>query len=58
MQLTGSEHAGRILLDWARARLQLVKVMPRDYKRVITAEATARAQGREVEFAEFVGATS
>ncbi len=58
VQLTGSEHAGRLLLDWDRARLQFVKIMPRDYKRVITAEATARAQGREVEFAELVGATS
>ena len=35
----------------------MVKVMPRDYKRVITAEAAARAQGRDVQFAELVGVT-
>ena len=29
--------------------------MPRDYKRVLTAQAVAAAQGRPVEFAELVG---
>ena len=33
-----------------------VKVMPRDYKRVLAAEAAARAEGRDVGFAELVGA--
>ena len=33
-----------------------VKVMPRDYKRVLLAEAKARAENREPEFAELVGA--
>ena len=37
---------------------RFVKVMPRDYSRVLTAEASARAEGREVEFHELVGATS
>jgi hypothetical protein len=32
--------------------------MPRDYKRVLAAEARARAEGREPTFAELVGATS
>ena len=32
-----------------------VKVMPRDYKRVMLAEAKARAENREPEFAELVG---
>jgi glutamate synthase (ferredoxin) len=58
VQLTGSDHAGRLLLDWNRARRMFVKIMPRDYKRVITAEAAARAQGREVQFAELVGAAA
>ena len=33
-----------------------VKVMPRDYKRVLTAQAVAASEGRPVEFAELVGA--
>jgi glutamate synthase domain-containing protein 3 len=37
---------------------RFVKVMPRDYKRVLVAEARARAEGREPTFAELVGATS
>ena len=32
-----------------------VKVMPRDYKRVLLAEAKARAENREPDFAELVG---
>ena len=40
----------------AHTREQFVKVMPRDYKRVLAAEAAARAEGRDVEFAELVGA--
>jgi hypothetical protein len=35
-----------------------VRVMPRDYQRVLLAEARARAEGREPTFAELVGATS
>ena len=55
IQLTGSEHAATLLMNWTETRKQFVKVMPRDYKRVLTAEAAARAQGRTVEFAELVG---
>ena len=33
-----------------------VKVIPRDYKRVLMAEARARAENREPAFAELVGA--
>ncbi|MBA7703770.1 hypothetical protein ES703_112564 [subsurface metagenome] len=33
---TGSEVARRILSEWPTARSQFVKVMPIDYKRVIT----------------------
>jgi len=32
--------------------------MPRDYKRVLAAEAKARAEGREPTFTELVGTTS
>jgi glutamate synthase (NADPH/NADH) large chain len=38
---TGSAVAERLLADWERALGDLVKVMPRDYRRVL--EATARA---------------
>ena len=56
--LTGSPVARRLLDDWAATREQFVKVMPRDYKRVLEAEARARAEAREPEFAELIGAAS
>jgi hypothetical protein len=34
---------------------RFVKIMPRDYKRVLMAEARARAEGRQPTFAELVG---
>ena len=37
---------------------QIVKVIPRDYKRVLVAEAKARAEKREPRFAELVGAVN
>ena len=37
---------------------RLVKIMPKDFKRVLGAEARARAEGREPTFKELVGATS
>ena len=55
-QLTGSDVAERVLDAWPTARGQFVKVMPRDYKRVLAAEARARAESREPEFAELIGA--
>jgi glutamate synthase domain-containing protein 3 len=56
IQLTGSQYAASLLMDWNRTRKHLVRVMPRDYRRVLSAEASARAEGREVEFHELVGA--
>ena len=53
---TGSEHAARILESWRNMSALFVKVMPRDYKRVLTAQAAAAAEGRQVEFSELVGA--
>jgi glutamate synthase (ferredoxin) len=52
---TGSDHAARILDAWTATQGLFVKVMPRDYKRVLTAQAVAAAEGRPVEFAELVG---
>jgi glutamate synthase domain-containing protein 3 len=39
-------------------RPKFVKVMPKDYKRVLLAEAKAKAESREPTFAELVGNTS
>ena len=48
--------SGQAVLDrWDTARPAFVKVMPRDYKRVLMAEAKARAESREPGFAELVG---
>ena len=54
--LTGSTVAQRLLNGWSDARQHFVKVMPRDYKRVLEAEATAHAESREPEFSELIGA--
>jgi glutamate synthase (ferredoxin) len=53
---TSSQFAARILDDWSNAMQLFVKVMPRDYKRVLTAQKQAAAEGRTPDFAELVGA--
>jgi glutamate synthase (ferredoxin) len=55
---TASTHAETILKTWSTMQPKFVKVMPKDYKRVLAAEARARHEGREPTFAELVGATS
>src|SRR5881296_1048969 len=55
---TGSTYARKILDDWIELQPRFVKVMPKDYRRILLAEARARAEGREPTFAELVGATS
>jgi glutamate synthase (NADPH/NADH) large chain len=55
---TRSHYAAKILADWTTLQPKFVKVMPKDYKRVLAAEAHARQEGREPTFAELVGATS
>jgi glutamate synthase (ferredoxin) len=55
VEFTASEYAARVLRDWTTMRERFVKVMPRDYKRVLAAEARAAAEGRTAEFAELVG---
>jgi glutamate synthase (ferredoxin) len=57
-EATGSTCAAGILADWITTQPRFVKVMPRDYKRVLAAEARARAEGRDPTFTELVGATS
>jgi glutamate synthase domain-containing protein 2/glutamate synthase domain-containing protein 1/glutamate synthase domain-containing protein 3 len=53
--LTGSDQARRVLDAWSETAPLFVKVMPRDYKRVLSAQARASAEGRVVDFAEIVG---
>jgi glutamate synthase domain-containing protein 3 len=54
IQFTNSSYAARILSELESR--PFVKVMPRDFKRVLRAEAKARAESREPEFSELVGA--
>ncbi len=56
VRYTGSRLGSRILDDWSNAVPLFVKVMPRDYKRVLMAQKRAAAEGRAPEFAELVGA--
>jgi len=55
---TGSAYAARLLATWREVQSRFVKIMPKDYKRVLLAEARARSEGREPTFAELVGVTS
>ncbi len=45
---TGSAVAGRLLAAWERAQARFVKVMPKDYKRVLAAASRAELEGRDV----------
>jgi glutamate synthase domain-containing protein 3 len=44
-ELTGSPRAAYILSDWGAVVHRMVKVMPRDYKRVLTVMRSAEADG-------------
>jgi glutamate synthase (NADPH) large chain len=55
VQYTGSDFGARVLGDWDDSVRRFVKVMPRDYKRVLQAEARAAAAGRDASFTELVG---
>ena len=44
--LTGSEVAAKLLADWDPARF--TKIMPKDYKRVLSAASQAEREGRDV----------
>ena len=58
VELTGSTVGQHVLDEWNSCSGRFVKVMPRDYKRVLAAEAKARAESREPEFAELIGTGS
>ncbi len=54
---TGSELGARVLRDFDALKDVFVKVMPRDFKRVLNAQAKAAAAGREATFLELTGAS-
>ena len=58
VRYTGSTLAASLAGRWDEVRGHFVKVIPRDYKRVLMAEAKARAESREPRFAELVGAVN
>ncbi len=55
-EATGSAVAERLLSDWDAAIGRLVKVMPRDYRRVLEARAAAEARGEDVDAAVMAAA--
>jgi len=57
VRYTNSGRAVRLLADWQEESARFVKIIPRDYKRVLAAEAKARAENREPAFSELVGAS-
>ena len=56
LEYTGSQFAERVLSEWTDTVPLFVKVMPRDYKRVLKAQKLAEAEGRTPAFSELVGA--
>lgn len=53
--ITRSSVADQILNDWDAVHGRFVKVMPRDYKRVLAAQALALAEGRDPDEAVMAG---
>jgi glutamate synthase (ferredoxin) len=56
IEYTGSSLGSRVLQDFDALKSLFVKVMPRDFKRVLRAKARAAAAGREATFLELTGA--
>ena len=53
---TESAVAARLLADWDAEVREFVKVMPRDYRRILEATALAEAEGRSVDQAVMAAA--
>jgi glutamate synthase (ferredoxin) len=58
VRYTNSGRAVRLLADWLEESTRFIKIVPRDYKRILAAEARARRENREPAFAELVGAAN
>ncbi|MBP1780034.1 MAG: glutamate synthase family protein [candidate division NC10 bacterium] len=54
-EYTRSNRAAKVLAGWDVLRPKFVKVMPRDYRRVLAAQAKAAAEGREPTWGELLG---
>ena len=54
-EYTQSVKAAAILAAWERLRPKFVKIMPRDYRRVLAAQKAAAAEGREPTWSELLG---
>ncbi len=52
---TRSNRAAKVLAAWDVLQPKFVKVMPRDYRRVLGAQARAKAEGREPTWNELLG---
>ncbi|MDQ1305364.1 MAG: glutamate synthase large chain, partial [Actinomycetota bacterium] len=48
LEETGSAVAEGLLADWSASLARFSKIMPRDYRRVLMAQARAEAEGRDV----------
>ena len=48
-ELTGSPRAAHVLSDWGASLRNMVKVMPRDYKRVMSLMRLAEADGMSID---------
>ena len=45
----------KVLAAWDVLQPKFVKIMPRDYRRVLIAQAKAKAEGREPTWSELLG---
>jgi glutamate synthase (ferredoxin) len=57
-EYTRSGRAAKVLAGWEVLRPKFVKIMPRDYRRVLAAQAQAKAEGREPTWNELLGVTN
>jgi glutamate synthase domain-containing protein 3 len=55
VEYTGSNHGARILSRLSRSAAMFIKIMPRDFKRVLEADARAAAARRTLECVEATG---
>ncbi|MFL6280934.1 MAG: glutamate synthase large subunit, partial [Vicinamibacterales bacterium] len=53
-EITSSARAAYLLSVWSSTAARIIKIIPRDYKRIMTAEARARSENRDPAFAELV----
>jgi len=57
-EYTRSSLAAKVLANWQSTAAKFVKIMPRDFRRVLAAQAKAEAEGREPTWNELLGVTN